>query len=451
MAINASTITIVELEGPQRSLTLTGAGLPSRGATWGGETRLKTKFPAGNPEAVQHVIGPAEAPTELEGTWRTNLLTRTPATYVDESGSGQALTLASSLVDAMETIARGGALLEVTWSTDDGRSILRQGRIGPYSSAFDRFDDVKWKVKFVWIGRGSTPSSVELAGDQAAAAKTVSSALQALDDVALEVAQDAAQSWDPDNWGSASTLTLGDFEGFSATFTLDGLVSTSIDSAFSVGFGFGASVGFSATGDVGFGVGISSSNPTGAGAGFLSGLVASVTATFADVQAALAAARAAKLTPLEQAREAAASARRIVRELGGAQNLVGQVPPELLSSTQQPGAILRATRTAAQAAGQIDKAMSIALSLRSTTRQVLSGAKVGHDQVDRAGAGDQAKTIISKAGETFASLAQRFYGSPDNAATIAKANGFAGYRIAPGGGVRLLIPRISTTNAATRS
>ena len=58
-------------------------------------------------------------------------------------------------------------------------------------------------------------------------------------------------------------------------------------------------------------------------------------------------------------------------------------------------------------------------------------------------------TYRSKAGDTFASISIQFYGVPDGASTIARANHFPGYQVAPGPGVVLLIPiRLGVSSTA---
>ncbi len=445
----ASTVVITELGGLNRKLTLAGAGLPTRGTTWAGETRLKTKFVNGNPEAIQHVLGPSIAPSDFEGMWRTTQLLGTPAKFVDESGTEQIITRASTLVQALETISLSGSRLRVTWSSDDGRSILREGRIGQFSFAFDRFDDVKWKCNFQWVSRGNTSQKVvTFKGEQTDAG--VNAALRAIIDILGTIAASAIRSSDPTNELSASNSSLGALESLSPNYSLGSLMSGRIGASVGVGFGFGASAGFGFGSNTGFGLGVSSSSSFGVvNSGFMAGITASVQVTVANMQASVVATQAFQADSIEQAAAAAQIARGMIAQLNATLNLLGQVPPELLSSVPMPSAIARATTYVEQTRAAVQAAEQQAIALGRIARRKLA-SDPNTSRIDRANA-NEAKVIRSQAGDTFASISLREYGTPDQGSVIARANGFASFRVAPGGGVRLIVPALSSGNARSGS
>jgi hypothetical protein len=438
----ASQVKIVEQGGLKRSLTLVGAGLPLRGATWGGEQRVRTKFPAGNPEGVQHVLGPTLAPSEFEGMWRTNTLTRSPAKWIDETGSEQVITIASTLVAAFESLAVAGTLLRVTWSTDDGRQVLREGRIGAYSFPFDRFDDVKWKATFAWVSRGPTNQKVAASGRDAVSAGVVADSLQMLSDVATQIARSAVRRSDPTLDLSASNASLGQLEQLTNSFSLPSLTDPT------AGFGASVSVGFSAS----FGAGVSSSTAFGGpGPGFMAGITASVGVSVAGIQSSVAAAQAYGADPVELAAEAAQVAQMAVLQLNATELLMGQVPPELLSAVPRPSSVARAAAYVGSVQVGVRAAGVAATTLARAARRFQAATDLSAAPRDRVTAGDVLATHLAKAGETFASIALRYYGTADRAAVIARANGVPGFRVSPAPGQRLAIPALSASNAATRT
>jgi hypothetical protein len=163
-----STITISELTGAQRTITLTGGGLPKQGANWGGTQRVITTWYPGNAtEATQHVLGPTEKQTNWDGIWRTNLLYRSPAIFADPKVGLTQIVDAFTLKEVIEDIFRGGALLNVIWGTvvnhgagPEAKTITREGRATDWDFKFDRPDDITWNVTFEWANRGRRQQKV---------------------------------------------------------------------------------------------------------------------------------------------------------------------------------------------------------------------------------------------------------------------------------------------------
>lgn len=184
-----STLTVEELTAPRgadglrpRRLTLVGSALPFQGARWGGENALTTTwYPGNGEEATQQILGPREAPSSWEGVWRRTLLGRAPVPYWDERGLYNTLVQPDVLRDVFESILRGGARLRVTWTVAgavaDGdprystlrnvqKQIVREGRAKSWAFPHDRHTDIEWSVEFHWVSRGRSVASVASGRDE---------------------------------------------------------------------------------------------------------------------------------------------------------------------------------------------------------------------------------------------------------------------------------------------
>lgn len=148
-----SVIFIRELSGRQRSVELRGPGLPLQGANWGGEQRTITTWYAGNAtEGTQQTLGPIEKQTTWDGVWRTTQMSKTPS-VLNEGGSDILLFQAFTLRDILEDIFRLGSKLRVTWANKE-RSLQREGRCIEWDFSYDRIDDIEWAMTWDWSGRG---------------------------------------------------------------------------------------------------------------------------------------------------------------------------------------------------------------------------------------------------------------------------------------------------------
>lgn len=157
MALPTSSLVIEEQTGRKRKLELRGAALPFKGAGWGGRLKLVTSFNPGNPEGTQQVLVPEEVPSSWNGEWNTTRLFAAPALATDtERGLQESSVVRADLLrDFLEDILRAGQLLQVTWSGDGDRKVVRLGRASEWDFPHDRFDDIRWSVTFEWIGRGA--------------------------------------------------------------------------------------------------------------------------------------------------------------------------------------------------------------------------------------------------------------------------------------------------------
>lgn len=171
-----SVMTIEELTGSKRRLDLIGGGLPAKGASWGGQTRVATQWNAGNPEATQHVLGPQEDPSAWEGMWRTTTLIASPCQFTEQEGGSPAPIVAAASLDRIfEDIRVSGQLLRVTWTNMQGSPArqaqkVRLGRLQQYKGDFDTLDDIKWSATFEWISRGGDARTLASPQDDVLAA-----------------------------------------------------------------------------------------------------------------------------------------------------------------------------------------------------------------------------------------------------------------------------------------
>jgi hypothetical protein len=137
-------ITIREVEGLRRSITLTERAKPYRGPSWPSIARHRLTWYVGNPEATLQVLGRELGPTTFEGTWKDRYL---PGAVQAEGF--EALDTCEALVAAFEALQLAGSLLEVTWGPQTRRGILAE-----FDPSYDRVEDVRWSATFVWRDAG---------------------------------------------------------------------------------------------------------------------------------------------------------------------------------------------------------------------------------------------------------------------------------------------------------
>lgn len=165
----SNSLVIEELTGTKRRLELRGAGMPFRPTGWGSETVVSTKWFPGNREGNQHVLSPRIIPAEWEGVWRTTQLLRTPALWAAAEGAtGQEVAFAHELQAIFESLQMEGQVLRVTWATQSPASslqvanpiprrelrIVRVGRLTSVNFRYETVDDLGWGATFEWSGRG---------------------------------------------------------------------------------------------------------------------------------------------------------------------------------------------------------------------------------------------------------------------------------------------------------
>ena len=224
---NATTslITITELTGAKRTLTLRGAGLPKKGANYPGAQRVVTTWYAGNSaQASQHVLGPVERQSQWTGEWNTTRLI-TMAVTLRQDENDTAIVEADVVRQVFEDIWRGGSLLRVTWvnqlrdtvtgipgdAASAPKKIVRDGRATEWDFQYATTDDITWTCTWDWIGRGQSAQktlnadSVPDAGDMIRIANAYQSAFASIDRAKLVSANRTIPK-------SATKFSLGQLE-----------------------------------------------------------------------------------------------------------------------------------------------------------------------------------------------------------------------------------------------
>lgn len=233
LANAGSSMTVEELEattpgGKPRVLVLLGGGLPGmEQAEWGGESKVVTTWYPGNGiEASQQVLGPREVPSQWAGEWNRTRLGRAPCVYRDETGTQRKIVDPGELWNILDDFRIAGVRLRVTWAVKGrefvGRGstgkdvpvdfqVVREGRLAMLKVTPARHTDIKWSAEFHWASRGrrqdrvvSTRKDEDLSSASSAVTKEIE---------ALEFFVDAKiRSIKSDVRLSAHNLTLGQLE-----------------------------------------------------------------------------------------------------------------------------------------------------------------------------------------------------------------------------------------------
>lgn len=153
----ATSMTIKELSGMGRTLTLFGRALPYRPITFSGTMRAEFSWYPGNPEATAQMLGAAEDETSMHGMWKDRFLGGVNPTAI-ATIDGNPITTVSELAKRVDDFRRQGQLLEVTWD-----SILRQGIMTKFAQTWLYHTDMEWEMVFTWTGQGDTPGPAVLA------------------------------------------------------------------------------------------------------------------------------------------------------------------------------------------------------------------------------------------------------------------------------------------------
>ncbi len=230
-----STLVIKELTGLKRVVTLRGPSLPFQGATWGGEQRVTTTWYPGNAtEATQHVLGPTEKPSTWVGVWRTTMMVRTPTEFSEEGGSVQRIVRASTLALILEDMFRLGQRLRVEWQNTLPRTatistktgpleltsilpeetvrIVREGRCVDWDWDYERSDDIDWSMTFDWSSRGARQQKVVTRRQEDVAAVITGLQLEIADAIARLSSLALVRADKALKVPNTNTLSLGDLE-----------------------------------------------------------------------------------------------------------------------------------------------------------------------------------------------------------------------------------------------
>jgi hypothetical protein len=408
LELHASSLWIEEMLGlelrPGRAVKLIGPALPLRGAAWETMMRLVTTwYPGNGVEATQHVLGPMEMPSAWEGIWRTTQMVGAPSLFFQDAASqaSQQIARASSLRDLLDDIFRGGPLLRVIWAQGN-RKIVRYGRAERWAFPHDRMDDIRWQVSFQWVSRGRKQKrAVTLRREKTNEAQTALF-LEALSQIAaVDLAK--LKSIDKTLLGSASAFTLGDLEGL-----LD------------------APLGFMTQ---------------------FKSLATQLTSRFQDLAGLLE--KAAQL-PGTLSNQLLDVATNFAFAFTQASDELGRIPAELQAGQDaRLASLLRAQSYFGKGQSQADFVAAAAVEVARRARRRRSNL-LAQASANNATPADMLAVHLAKEGETFASISQLYYSTPDHGGEIAKANGLPAYQIAPQPGTPLIIPNLVALGSAQK-
>jgi len=218
---SAPALTISELTGSQRSVTLRGRALPYRPVAWSARMRTKLTWYQGNPVATQQVLGPELAPTTLQGTWKDRFM------YGAEAGNDGAIVVngdpteirsAEAAVALMYELLQSGNRLRVIWGQE-----VREGVLVEFEANYDRQQDIQWRAEFEWASRGDgerrqleTPQGPD----------DLLKAQNALDDFLGFVSEDMARAFNAQLLDTVDSVRESVGVAFGALRTLNTVVAT---------------------------------------------------------------------------------------------------------------------------------------------------------------------------------------------------------------------------------
>jgi len=389
-------MTITELEGKKRVITLSTSSMPKRGVAWGMEQRIATRRPAGAPEATQQLLGPKQQDTQMQGIWRRTWLGRNPVLVV-ENGREIRVVYPATMRDLFYDILIQGSLLQVTW-----KSVTRMGRLKLFNAPHDRDTDIAWDATFEWINSGTLfPYRLVSTRDQGVKSEVQGLILISETLVELEATEIPVDLRTPRPKGTP-TLTVGQVSAF-------------LDSPKNLIDGVGRNLRE------------------------LTNKLKSV----ADLATKF------KNMPAEINASILATAENIVATCNQFHDEFTRVSPEQTTYDRRVASLVQTASYYSTGTKQTEYMAQTADQLREKAKRRKAGGKVLNSQYPTQG--DLLALHIVKQGDTLAGISARYYGTPDHALDIAKVNGLT-YPVAPvstatgkptmGGKSILSIPRV---------
>lgn len=411
MGSYTSQITIDELKSTDRSvlrtLTLVGAGLPAMGANWGLESVIPTTWYPGNPfEATQQVLVSKELPSHWTGEWRLTLLNQAPCSIRDNvAGSLDSVQGPGLLHDLFDDLQRKGQRLRVTWTvaSDDPRvkrTIVREGRIKHFDAKYLRSMDIDWTCEWIWMSRGTKLQQKVIAAREEDV-DSVAAAMIAAANAAIQAAAAATLvSIDPNVLNSASIDTLGQLESLASdTLALVQNVTQQLGRVVNQ---------FTQLGDLAL--------------------------EFATL-------------PFDIANTAVAFAQNTVAQGNQFLDNVGLLPFEVTATGNNVSDLTRSAKYFGQMGDAVAAANAQAMTTGGQIRDAGSknpgGGSIGVSQTSSTTDGAIIAIYRVRAGDTPQSVSMAFYGNPDHAIDILRANYMAWYLVTLDPGTILMIPAIT--------
>jgi nucleoid-associated protein YgaU len=410
--VSTSTLTIEELTGKKRKLSLSGAGLPFKPAAFSGEIGLVTQFYPGNRRGTQQVLAPKLNPSDWSGMWRTNLLLRSPCTWEDGAGT-KLISYAHNLFEIFESLRDSGQQLRVTWVNESPAPVIlkskniktgsdtshaaatnavpqrrikvvRIGRLKTFEARPDTVDDIGWTAGFEWVSKGDTePAALEDVTFDLVS--KIQMAITAQDGVVA--ANNTALKAPP------TRFTLGDLENFAkGPFTTFDSFARAADS---------------------------------------------VTSRMHELGSLVQTVRAIPASLIGRALDVANYA------VSTANNFLADMSRTPIEVTQNSHRVSMLTRSLAYYSGAMTQAQLMASVNADVTRAAnRRRATIGqtNDPNSRVSIGDMITVYLPRDGDTMSKISRKFYNTDVVASALARANGLPGYTVRPPKGVPLVIP-----------
>jgi hypothetical protein len=166
----AAAFTIAEQSGQQRTVTLTGRGLPYRPFSLEASQRVEVTWLPGSPEGTGTVLGPSLDDTTINGFWKDLFIAPSPGQQANQTVPiDQDGTQVSSVADAialMDSIRAQGQEVLVSWGPEQ-----RLGYLVKFRKDWHNLHDCAWTMTFKWISDG-TPTVASVLDDQTSTSDT---------------------------------------------------------------------------------------------------------------------------------------------------------------------------------------------------------------------------------------------------------------------------------------
>lgn len=166
---SAAAFTIAEQTGAQRSVVLTGRGLPYRPFSLSNAQRTTITWLPGSPEGTGTVLGPSLNETNLTGKWKDMFIAPSAGAAnqtVPIALNGAQVNSVDDAITLFESICDQGQEVLVSWG-----SRQRLGYLTKFDQHWDDFHDCAWEMKFEWISDGS-PTVASVLDDQSGTSDT---------------------------------------------------------------------------------------------------------------------------------------------------------------------------------------------------------------------------------------------------------------------------------------
>lgn len=181
-------VTIEEIGGARRQVTLSDRALPHRGGpSWGGSTRHAKEEYAGSSVATIQIFGRTEMDTSWDGMWSDRYLAGTVKVsgFPDPQG-------ADDMVRIFESLRDGGGELRVQWGNYVRRGIIASFDPTPVWSE----RDVRWSLEWTWTSRDDVDTTARATIDTPPDSSRLRQLLNSVDDMLAFEPTDVVRNYD---------------------------------------------------------------------------------------------------------------------------------------------------------------------------------------------------------------------------------------------------------------